>query len=745
MRIDDLTASPTRDEDMDMILTSSSEPPLEKSSVRSLDSEDNCLNGIKWPPDHHTKNTGDRRREFTFKGLGPNPPLVTHGGRTLKTPARYLESDSDDANTKRKFHSSKKRKRLLSDSSRRRSTTLCKNGRTKSLDRDSCDFLKNHKTKGRVMSPKRKNGDRTDFECEIGIDLASTSGVAASLSTYSNNSRSQPSESVCVNGTLNDLELDSETSNSDEIPPKKSRRGRPSKNLALLTKFHSVDSPCPSPHGNCATSATKASLASPSTSKFWKKRKLSKGIRKLQNNCLSSSSDDCELAPSTPRRRGRPPKKLLQSCETKHEIVRTQNGVKKPWVRPILKATGKRSLLKPSKKSLECLLQSPEKDMTKVKSKFVKVNGCGILSSGKEVKRKRGRPPKPKPEQFIDEHRIEGDAFRFTDEDEEKARGPVLKRKLKKLKLQRKGDKNPLAATALKKNAVAHKLKRKAVNNVKKTLQVRNQGDTTDNEFDLVEETEQTSDVPLKRRRRNKADRILGMRRNLSGTYEYLVQWKDGTSSWAPSNELVDYELDFKCFLGHECQEATVLSRLAYKAYWKDDLIQFHQNQSEIDRLASAEDVHFQLLRDDAGNQDTCASIEELPSCEKQSICKEVSVQRLDHYLHVTISRSSSKRRKINQRIVDSLTLVLEDAATDESEFVVISGLGDDTFCGIELNDLIDVPCEEEPRRYRKDVDKIRYAVIEISRKYSYLCPGACCLNIPIIFLGPTAKYKINI
>ena len=152
--------------------------------------------------------------------------------------------------------------------------------------------------------------------------------------------------------------------------------------------------------------------------------------------------------------------------------------------------------------------------------------------------------------------------------------------------------------------------------------------------------------------------------------------------------------------------------------------------------------MHFQLLRDDAGNEDTCASIEELPSCEKQSICKEVSVQRLDDYLHVTISRSSSKRRKINQRIVDSLTLVLEDAATDESEFVVISGLGDDTFCGIELNDLIDVPCEEEPRHYRKDVDKIRYAVIEISRKYSHLCPGACCLNIPIIFWDPQPSIK---
>lgn len=709
MRVDNSTASPTRDQDMDMILTPSSEPALEKSSVRSLECADNCLNGIKWPPDHRTKSTSGRKRELTIKGLRLNPSLVSHGGRTLKTPARYLESDSDDASSRRKFHSTTKRKRLLSESSRPiKNTTLCKNGRTKSLDRNSCDFLKNHKTKGGIMSPKRKNGERTDFECEIGIDLGSPStGVARSLSTCSNNSRSQPSESLCVSRTLNDLEPDSETSNSSETPPTKPRRGRPPKNLTQLKKFHSVDSR--SPHGNCATSATKASLASPSTSKFWKKRKLSKGIRDLQNNCLSSSSDDNEPAPSTPKRRGRPPKKLLGSCETKHEIFRTQNGVKKPWVRPILKAAEKRSLLKSSKRPLECLLKSPEKFMTKVNSKFVRVNGCRILSSGKEVKRKRGRPPKPKPEPFIEGDRIEGDEFRFTDEDEQKEGTQALKRQLKKLKLQRKEDKSPLAASALKKKAVAQKLRRNALDNAKKNLQVRNHVDMTENEFEPVVETEQSSDVPHKRRRRNKADRILGMRKNVSGTYEYLVQWKDGTSSWAPSNELVDYELDFKCFLGHESQETAVLNRLAFNAYWKDDLIQCHSNQFEIDRLESAEDVFVQLPHADLDKQNTTAPDNESPSCEKQYICKEVSVQKLDEYIHVAINRSSSKQRKINQRILDSLTLVLEDAATDESEFVVISGLGDDTFCGVDLKDLTRVPFEEEPRHYRRDVDKIRY------------------------------------
>ena len=711
MRVDETTASPTRVEDMEVILSSSSEPTLEKSSVRSLDCGDNCLNGIKWPPEHHTKNSSGRKREFTFNSLRINPSLVTHGGRTLKKPARYVESDSDDASSRRKFYSTKKRKRLLSESSRPKGTTLCKNGRTKSLDGHSSEFLTNHKTKGGVMSPKRQNGDRTDLEYEF--EVASTSGVVRSLSTCSNHSCSQPTESLCVKRTLNEPQTDSEASNSNEIPPVKRPRGRPPKNLQKLNKFHSVDSR--SPHGNCDTSATKASLASPSGSKFCKKRKLSKGIRNLQKNCFSSSSDDNEPAPSTPKRRGRPPKKLSSSCETKHEIVRTQNGVKKPWVRPVLKATDKRTLLKPSKGSLELMLHSPEKFMTKVNSKFVRVNGCRILSSGKEVKRKRGRPPKPKPELYFDGETFGDDAFHFTDEEEQKHCTPALKRKLKKLKLQRKGEKVPLAASALEKKNAAQKLKHKALDKARRNLQVRNQEDNVQSVCEPVVEDELSSDVPHKRRRRNKADRILGMRRNGSEMYEYLVQWKDGTSSWAPSNELVDYELDFKCFLGHDAQETTVVNRLPYHAYWNDDLIQCHSDQAEMDRLVSAEDVHVQIAQDDSYVQSLCATANESDSCEKQFICKEVSVQRQDDCLHVVISRSSSKRKKINQRILDSLTLVMEDAATDESEFVVISGLGDDTFCGVDLKDLTRVPCEEEPRCYRRDVDKIRYAGLKIN------------------------------
>ena len=220
-------------------------------------------------------------------------------------------------------------------------------------------------------------------------------------------------------------------------------------------------------------------------------------------------------------------------------------------------------------------------------------------------------------------------------------------------------------------------------------------------------ETKQSSENVHKRRRRNKADRILGMRRNLSGTYEYLVQWKDGTSSWAPSDELSDYELDFKCFLGHDYQDMTVVNRLAYKAYWKEDLIKYHRNQCEIDRLVATDDVHSGQVG--SGEHYLDGQIDDSDPCQKQYICKEVSVQKLHDCVHVAISRSSSKRSKINQRIVDSLTLVMEDAAVDESQFVIISGLGEETFCGVNLKDLTQVPCEEEPRHYRRDVDKVRY------------------------------------
>ena len=534
MRIDDSTVSPTRDEDRGMILTSSSEATLNKSSVQPLGCGDNCLNGIKRPPEHRTKTTAkEGKGELIFNGLTHNPSLVTHGGRTHKKPARYIESDSDnEQSSRRKFHSVK-RKRLLSDSSRPK----CKNGRTKSIERDSSLLLSNHGMEERLMSPKRQNGERSDLEYGI-AGLVSSSGIVSSLSSTCINSRSQSSESVCLKRTPSDLQTENESSNSSETPSKR-RRGRPPKNLSQsFEKLHSVD--IRSPHGNCDTSATKASLASPSTSKFCKKRKLSKGIRNLPKSCLSSSSDENESATATPRRRGRPPKKLLSSCETKHKIFRTQNGVKKPWVRPVLKAVDKRSLLKPSKKSLDYLLQSPETFMTKVNSKFVGVNGCRLLSPGKEMKRKRGRPPKPKPETSFDSDKIESDAFHFTGEDEQNDGSPTLKRKLKKLKLQRKEDKRPLGAAALKKRAIAEKLKRKALNKARKNLKVRSELNVSQSDCEPVIGTEQSSDNVHKRRRRNKADKILGMRRNVSGMYEYLVQWKDGTSSWAPSNELAD-------------------------------------------------------------------------------------------------------------------------------------------------------------------------------------------------------------
>lgn len=697
MRIDDSTVTPTREEVKDMILTSSSETALNNSSVQALGCGNNWLNGIKWPPEQHTKTTSDRREDTTFNDLKLNPSLVTHGGRVLKKPARYMESDSDEgASARRKFPSVKKRKRLLSDSSRPK----CKNGRTKSLEKDSSDLFSNHRLK--LLSFKRQNGESLDLKNSL--DLRSTLGVVSSLSTSP--SRTQPGESVCVKSTTSELQTESESSNSFETPLKR-KRGRPPKNLTQsLDKLHSVDIRSNSPHGNCETSATKASLASPSTSKFGKKRKRPKGIRYLQESCLSSSSDENEKAPSTPRRRGRPPKKL-SSCETKHKIFRTPNGVKKPRVRPHLKAVDKLSFMKPSKKSLDLMLPSPETFVTGVNSKFVGVNGCRILSSGKEVKRKRGRPPKPKPELSFESDNILSDAFHFTGEDEQSDGSPTLKRKLKKLKFQKKHDKRPLGTCALKKRDATEKLKRKVLNKARKNLQVRAQLNVSQSDCEPLMETKQSSENVHKRRRRNKADRILGMRRNLSGTYEYLVQWKDGTSSWAPSDELSDYELDFKCFLGHDYQDMTVVNRLAYKAYWKEDLIKYHRNQCEIDKFVATDDVHLGQVG--SGEHYLDGQIDDSDSCQKQYICKEVSVQKLHDCVHVTISRSSSKRSKINQRIVDSLTLVMEDAAVDESQFVIISGLGEETFCGVNLKDLTQVPCEEEPRHYRRDVDKVRY------------------------------------
>lgn len=50
----------------------------------------------------------------------------------------------------------------------------------------------------------------------------------------------------------------------------------------------------------------------------------------------------------------------------------------------------------------------------------------------------------------------------------------------------------------------------------------------------------------------------------------------------------------------------------------------------------------------------------------------------------------------------------MEEVVIDELKFVVLSGLGDESFCGVDLKDLLYILCEKEARYYRRDVDKIR-------------------------------------
>ena len=707
MKVDDSPVSPSREERKDASLLSNSEKTFDDSSVQRLDCGDNCLNGIKWPPELPKKTSNNRKAGLALNGCRRfNPAFVTHGGRTLRVPARFIESDSDDGHSSpTKFHS-RKLKRRSSNSSRPKNSKLCKNGRMKSLESNCSNSTKDCSRKKDIVSSKEINGERTDHELEK-ISSFSPSGIVEPLSKCSC-SDTQVTESFCLERAVGEPCTRTESDSSVGSPK---RRGRPPKHSPLFKKVSSVDN-C-SPHGNCVTSATKASLASPSTSKFGKKRKLSKGIRNLQDSCFSSSSDENESMVPTPKRRGRPPKNCSANCETKHKIFSSQNGVRKPWVRPVLRAVDKSSLLKASKEPLNHLVDSSEKVMSKVESQLIsyRVNGCNLLlpSEDEQVvkpKARRGRPPKPKSEPSIGLERFESNAFQFTGvEDQSEGNGPSLKRKLKKLKLKKSDDKRPLGAVRLQNRAVSQHLKRKALDKARRSFKVRKQLTVSRNEFRVDSEIEQSSDVSHKRRRRNKADRILGMRKSLSGMYEYLIQWKDGTSSWAPSNELVDYELDFKCFLGHEYQELTVVNRLAYHAYWKDDLIQRHGDLSVKNRFSSGEGTTE--LYSTNTTAETPHSVEPEFSC-RQHICKEVFVHRIDGCLHVTVNRASSKRRKINERIIDSLTLVIEDAATDETEFVVISGLGDDMFCGVNLNDITRQPCEEEPRNYRRDVDKVR-------------------------------------
>lgn len=678
MKVDTSTVSPECQEEGGMAGGVNTHGEMENSTVQDIECGDNCLNGIKWPLERYQKKSS--KAALTFNGFGRlKPTLVTHGGRTSKLPARFIESDSDgEYNSKRKGQIERRKKEGLLGKVGNKRKKICKNGRSKSLTEKFVDVTESFERNRFAAVSKEDKGDR--IETNLRLNLTScclTDGYNNCADTHS------PTTSRCLKRAFDSFQTDS--SSSGDSPKRK--RGRPSKKQKGICKVKSDedDRNRVSPHGNCVMSATKATLASPSTSKFAKKRKKTGDVRNSRDSCTTSSSD--ESSTGTPKRRGRPPKFLLASSSAKKEIFETQNGVK-PWVRPALKAE-KCALFRSPTKHLDSYMASSDQVLRKVKKrKVLKVNGVGIPFVGEEAvkPKRRGRPPKES-NSMCKGKKAKSDVFHFTDdEDVGDNSKSLMKSKLKKLQLH---GKRPMGVVKFKKKAVE-----KAKSPLKNKMKAPTSGGSVD------KSAASSDQASPDQQQRSSIDKVLGMKRSPTGCYEYLVQWKDGTSCWVPSNQLEEFELDFRNFLVHNCQDLPVVNRLPFKAYWHENLFEHHQANAVTESYLEAPGEHCQEERTLKERSRT--------STEKVQLCKEVSVRKSGDCVHIVVSRSSSKRTKVNQRIIEAVIAAMEDASDDSSDYVRISGLGEEFFCGLDLNTLTALASKEEARRYRRDVDRVR-------------------------------------
>ncbi|KAK3710541.1 hypothetical protein QZH41_009359 [Actinostola sp. cb2023] len=742
----------TQKKEEELLLKEPQGSEIKQEASQELDCDNNCLSGIKWPPEHQAKN--EPRRRGVLNGFRKvKAGIVTHGGRTSKLPARFLETDSESESTlNRKRIRSKKDDQETSGerSSTCKSTSkrkICKNGRTEPLKKNAQKVI--------------KRSGRSKSCCEVDMDAnVEENGDSRQDATQPTKAflRSSPSRTLPENLKRNCYTSHSDTESSGGETPRK--RGRPPKNAVDTTSSArgksngSLYDASSSPHGDCFMSATNACLTSPNVKPKKKKRKLLNGLRAasfLQGVSSDESSSEC-----SPKKRGRPPKpkhpSLSKSDSNFSSDHTTKNGVRKPWVRPLLKSLHKRALYQSHEEHLGNLLSSSEKHLTKVKAKFAKMNAK--CTNGELVKPKRGRPSKL---DLLKKQQLQSkDVFSFTDEEDclEKGKFNGHLKKLKKLKKSNQLTKRPLGATRVNKSEklLASKLKKKAMKRAART------GHGTENvESSDTVSKDSSEALHSRRRHRNRIDRVLGMRLNSARNYEYLVQWKDGTSCWTSSDQAaVDYELDLKAFLGHECQGLCGINRLVFKAYYHDNLDKVHCSllRSETEGVFTSEN---ESICDDDDDDELFSDADDIfdknhtvpPSVvvtpkkrgrkpqecniDREFVCKEVSVQKLKDCVHITVSRSSGKQMRVNLRIIDSLTLALEEAAVDQSDTVVISGFGDDVFCGVDLETIMTIPLEGEVKNYRKDIDKIRYLIQTIQY---YPKPIIATINKPAEGVG---------
>ena len=232
--------------------------------------------------------------------------------------------------------------------------------------------------------------------------------------------------------------------------------------------------------------------------------------------------------------------------------------------------------------------------------------------------------------------------------------------------------------SGLKNHTVIGKLKRKPVEKVKKAMKLQKKVDANANNRKDVQSVNQinTSFSP------QELDRVLGMRRNPVGVYEFLVQWTNGTSCWVSSDQIVSnkHNCILREYLVENEQDVSVINRIPFQAYCFDSL-----SLKECKPEVKTKNVETMLLGK------SC-----LTSCKMPKLRKEVTTENYGDHCYITVNRESCKRKLTCVKIITELITALEDASVSECQLVIIKGIGSKVFGGLNLDIVCKASVEEK-------------------------------------------------
>lgn len=645
--------------------------------------KDNVNTAVEWPLRH---NNDTENLAYSFNGFKPiKKPRYTYAGRISRVPSRYLDSDSDssDGSTRKDIVSRlkvKRRRKLSSTNKKSLANGFKEHDEKLSLKLNADTIISNLKEKERESL--------ANLACsEVFEDISPISEDTISHITYETQARKFFPVNNTSSGALNDCEGFLEVK----------LNGILDSNDDSVSKFGLKNASV------CCLEATRGCVDLSTENKGlprFSSRMLSPDQSLQENYRDKEASDECKGEQgledlSTKDVSHTKCKRALESCDSSTmDTIVSSIQISKQRKVSCASLISNDSDVSCWKRNDNCgCLESAETSSA---------NGCSV--SGDELEKERLCEPDKgadlvKEDAVLSEACLEksGNLTNKIPKEEETSQNkgddcgfkPKGLNCFNNFSMKRKYYRRTAvnSNSGLKNHGVIGKLKRKPVEKVKKAIRLQKKVNVDANNKDVQNVNQlKTSFSP------QELDRVLGMRRNSVGVYEFLVQWTNGTSCWVSSDQIVSnkHNCILREYLVENEQDVSVINRIPFQAYCCDSL-----SLKECKPEVTAKNVKKLLLGK------SCPT-----SCKTPKQKKEVTVENYGDHCYITVNRESCKRKLTCVKIITELITALEDASVSECRMVIIKGVGSNVFGGLNLDIVCKASVEEKGNMM---LSKMRY------------------------------------